>query len=73
MRGRGEAADAVEGTELGVVRLRGDRHGGRGLARPDNGEPPILGWGWQMRRQAHVGVRRGDGRIVERQQPGVRL
>ena len=70
VRGRGEAGNAVEGAALAIVRLRRHGHGGRSLARADDIEPPPVGRGRKMGRKANLGVRRGDGCVIERQQLG---
>ena len=72
MRCSGESRDAVEHAELAVVRLGGNRHGRRRLARPGDDEPPALGRHRQIGRQTHVGVRRRDGGMVKREQVGAR-
>ena len=47
-------------------------HGGSRLAGADHDDATLVGRSRQVRRQAHVGMRGGDGRLVKRQQPGAR-
>ena len=64
VRGGGEAGDAVEHAEPAVMIFGGCGHGSRRLAGADHDDATLVGRSRQVRRQADVGMRGGDGRLV---------